>query len=330
MGRLNPQGHLKIIQANSLEISFAGGEANAAVSLANYGVDTAFVTKLPHNDLGKSVIRTLRGYDVDVSKIIFGGERLGLYFVEKGASQRPSKVIYDRKGSSIATAKPQDFNWNSIFAGAEWFHFSGITPALSDLTAEICLEACINAKEKGLMVSCDLNYRKKLWTSDKAQSVMSALMPYVDMCIANEEDAEKVFDIRSKKTDVLTGVIDHNSYISVAQQLIDRFGLDQVAITLRGSISASENEWSAMLYSNGNGYFSKKYNIHLVDRVGGGDAFAGALIYAMLSNYDEQKSIDFAAAASCLKQSIEFDFNQATVEDVHKLMDGDGSGRVVR
>jgi len=330
MARLNPEGYLKIKQANRLELSFAGGEANVAVSLANYGLDTTFVTKLPDNDLGKAVVKTLRGYAVDVTNIVYGGERLGLYFVEKGASQRPSKVIYDRKYSSIATAAPEDFDWEKTFADADWFHFTGITPALSDTTAAICLEACQKAKEKGITVSCDLNYRKNLWSSDKANQVMSELMPYVNVCIANEEDAEKVFGIHAEHTDVSSGQLDHTGYVSVARQLTERFGFDKVAITLRGSISASENNWAAMLYQDGNSWFSKNYLIHIVDRVGGGDSFGGALIYAILSGYQPQKVVDFAVAASCLKQTIEFDFNQVTVSEVEKLMSGDGSGRVQR
>jgi 2-dehydro-3-deoxygluconokinase len=330
MGRLNPEGFLKITQAQKLELSFAGGEANVAVSLANYGVNASFVTKLPDNDLGKSVIKTLRAYNVDVSEIVFGGERLGLYFVEKGASQRPSKVIYDRKNSSIATAIKDDFNWEEILKGADWFHFTGITPALSDSTSGICLEACMAAKKKGIIVSCDLNYRKNLWSSEKAGKIMSELMPYVDICIANEEDAEKVFGIKAKSTDVSSGKLDYDGYVSVAEQLTDRFGFDKVAITLRGSLSASDNNWAAMLYANGQSWFSKNYLIHIVDRVGGGDSFGGALIYGLLADYEPQKALEFAIAASCLKHTIEFDFNQVTVAEVEKLMNGDGSGRVQR
>lgn len=330
MGRLNPEGYLKIAQANSFNISFAGAEANVAVSLANFNVDTAFVTRLPNNDLSKSVLRTLRGYNVDVSNIILGDGRLGLYFVEKGASQRPSKVIYDRQHSAIAKAKQSDFDWDIIFDGADWFHFTGITPALSTSAAEICLEACKNAKKRRVSVSCDLNYRNNLWTCEQAQSVMSGLMPYVDVCIANEEDAEKVFGIKADKTDVTSGEIDRNGYISVAEQLIERFNFDKVAITLRESISASENNWSAMLYSEGDSHFSSSYHINIVDRIGGGDSFGGALIYAILAEYDMQKTIEFATAASCLKQTIEFDFNQVTIEEVHRLVQGDRSGRVQR
>jgi 2-dehydro-3-deoxygluconokinase len=330
MGRLNPEGYLRIGQANKFELSFAGSEANVAVSLANFGIDPAFVSKLPKNDLGKAVLRTLRSYGVDVSHIALGGERLGLYFVEKGASQRPSKVIYDRKYSSISTAKKEEFEWNRIFNGANWFHFTGITPALSDDAASICNDACKVAKKKGVTVSCDLNYRKNLWSSEKAQKIMGELMQYVDVCIANEEDAEKVFGIKADSTDVSIGKLSNKGYISVAKQLVDRFGFKKVAITLRGSISASNNNWAGMLYANGETWFSKNYLIHIVDRVGSGDSFGGALIYALILEYEPQRAIEFAVAASCLKHTTEYDFNQATIEDVQNLMDGDCSGRVQR
>src|SRR4030042_2814523 len=330
MGRLNPEGYLRIGQANKFELSFAGGEANAAVSLANYGLDAVFVTKLPDNELGKAVIKTLRGYNVNISEIVLGGERLGLYFVEKGASQRPSKVIYDRKYSSISTAKKEEFDWNRIFKGTNWFHFTGITPALSDDAASICDDACKVAKKKGVTVSCDLNYRKNLWSSEKAQKIMGKLMQYVDVCIANEEDAEKVFGIKAESTNVSIGKLNHKGYISVAKQLVDRFGFKKVAITLRGSISASDNNWAGMLYANGKTWFSKNYLIHIVDRVGGGDSFGGALTYALILKYEPQRAIEFAAAASCLKQKIEFDFNQVKVAEIEKLVSGDVSGRVQR
>ena len=330
MGRLNPEGYLRLTQAQKLEFSFAGGEANVAVSLANFGLPASFVTKLPDNDLGKSAIKTLRAYDVDISDIVWGGERLGLYFVEKGASQRPSKVIYDRKNSSIATADIGDFNWDAIFHNAGWFHFTGITPALGDNVADICMKACECAKKKGLTVSCDLNYRGNLWSGEKAGEVMGGLMPYVDVCIANEEDAEKVFGIKAENSDVENGKLDHSGYVSVAKQLHDRFGFSKIAITLRGSISANDNDWAGMLYMDGKGWFSRSYQIHIVDRVGGGDSFGGALIYALLSGYSPQGAVDFATAASCLKHSIEFDFNQVTIKEVENLVGGYGSGRVQR
>ena len=330
MGRLCPEGYLKIVQANKLNLTFAGGEANVAVSLANYGIDSEFVTKLPDNDIGKSVMRILRGYDVGLDNITIGGERLGMYYVEKGASQRPSKVVYDRKYSSIAEAEQSDFDWDSIFDGVKWFHFTGITPALSDNTASICDEACRIAKEKGVTISCDLNYRKNLWSSETAGRVMASLMKYVDVCIANEEDAEKVFGIEAKATDVTGGDLNKDGYIDVAKQIERRFGCGTVAITLRESLSASDNGWSAMLYKDGKSYFSKRYLIHLVDRVGGGDSFVGGLLYGLINGHESQRAVEFAVAASCLKHTIEGDFNQVTVEDVEKLMSGDGSGRVQR
>lgn len=330
MGRLNPPGYLKVVQAHSFELSFAGGEANVAVSVANFGAKASFVTKLPKNDLAKNALRILKGYDVDVSDIVYGGERLGMYYVEKGASQRPSKIIYDRKYSSISTASGTDFDWEKIFADADWFHFTGITPALSDELARICSDACTEAKKRGIFISCDLNYRKNLWSPEKAGKVMGGLMPFVDLIIANEEDADMVFGIKASHTDVTSASLSHAGYEDVAAQLCRRFGSDYVAITLRGSISASDNRWSGMLYSDGQSNFSREYNIHIVDRVGGGDSFAGALIFALHEKYEPKMAIEFAAAASCLKHAIEFDFNQVTVSDVETLLDGDGSGRVQR
>lgn len=330
MGRLNPEGHFKIGYSNKFELSFAGGEANVAVSLANYNLDVSFVTKLPDNDLGKAALRTLKGYGVDVSHIVLGGERLGLYFVEKGASQRPSKVIYDRKNSAISTARIEDFNWDEIFKGAGWFHFTGITPALSDSLADICRNACKAARERNITISCDLNYRGNLWSREKAGRIMSDLMQYVDICIANEEDAEKVFNIKSDGTNLIDGKLSCDGYIDVAKKIVERFNCKKVAITLRGSLSASDNNWRGMLYHNNECYISKNYLIHIVDRVGSGDSFGGALIYAILEGYEPQEAIEFAVAASCLKHTIEQDFNQVTVDEVKKLMTGDGSGRVQR
>lgn len=330
MGRLNPEGYLKILQAKNLELSFAGGEANVAVSLANYGLNASFVSKMPLNDISKSAIRNLKSYNVDTKDMVYGGERLGLYFVEKGASQRPSKVIYDRKYSSIATARREDFDWKSIFKGAEWFHFTGITPALSEELPSICMDACQYARKQGITISCDLNYRQNLWTGEKAGQVMSRLMKYIDVCIANEEDAEKVFGIKAPNTDIKQGKLDQEGYEYVAKTICERFHCQKAAITLRGSISANDNNWAGMLYADGQSYFSKNYLIHIVDRVGGGDSFGGALIYALIQGYENQKAIEFAVAASCLKHTVEFDFNQMTVEDVSKLMAGDASGRVQR
>ncbi len=330
MLRLSPPGYLRFTQASSFDVVYGGGEANVSVSLAHYGLDSAFVTKLPDNPIGQAAVNDLRKFGVDTKGIVRGGERVGIYYLEKGASQRPSKVVYDRKYSSISEAKPGDFDWDAIFEGADWFHFTGITPALGDQVADITLTACKKAREKGITVSCDLNFRKNLWSSAKAGEVMGKIMPYVDVCIANEEDAEKVFGIKADNTDISGGKLSHEGYKTVASELKKRFGFKKVAITLRGSISASDNNWAAMLYDGEDYFFSKSYPIHIVDRVGGGDSFGGGLIYALLKGYDSQKVIEFAVAASCLKHSIEGDFNHVTVSEVEALAGGDGSGRVQR
>lgn len=330
MLRLAPEGYYRFTQAERFGATYGGGEANVAVSLANYGMDAAFVSKLPEHEIGQCAVNSLRKYGVDTSKIVRGGNRLGIYYLEKGASQRPSKVIYDRADSAIAKAKRADFQWDKILEGVEWFHFTGITPALGGELPEICMDAVRTAKAMGIKVSCDLNYRKKLWTRDEAGKVMNELCKYVDVCIANEEDASDVFGIKAENTDVEAGKVNHEGYKSVAKQLADRFGFEKVAITLRESISANDNGWSAMLYDGKVYYFSKKYNVHIVDRVGGGDSFGGGLIYACLENYDMQSTIEFAVAASCLKHSVEGDFNMVSVDEVKKLAEGDGSGRVQR
>ena len=330
MLRLAPEGRCRFIQTASYGATYGGGEANVAVSLANFGVDAAFVTKLPKHEIGQAAVNTLRQFGVDTSSIVRGGNRVGIYFLEKGASQRPSKVIYDRAHSAIAEAEQKDFDWKRIFEGASWFHFTGISPAISDNAAAITADACKAAKEAGLTVSCDLNYRKNLWPREKAGTVMSGLMQYVDICIANEEDASDVFGIHAEDTDVSSGKISHAGYENVAKALTQRFNFKQVAITLRESISADDNNWGAMLYSDGKAYFSKKYAIHIVDRVGGGDSFGAGLIYGMLQKMPLQESLEFAVAASCLKHSIEGDFNQVSTDEVKKLASGDASGRVQR
>ena len=330
MMRLQTPGYQRFIQADSFDMVFGGGEANVAVSLCNFGIDATFVTKLPENPIGNACIASLRKFGVDTSKIARGGERLGIYFVEKGASQRASNVVYDRAHSSISTAEASDFNWDEIFDGVEWFHFTGITPALSDSAAQLCLEACKKAKEHGVNISCDLNFRKKLWTSEKAGKIMGGLMPYVDVLIANEEDAEKVFGIKASATDITAGELNREGYKDVAKQLVDKFGFKKVAITLRESISASVNGWSGMLYDGEQYCFSKKYTINIVDRVGGGDSFGGGLIYALMNQYSTEDAINFAVAASCLKHTIEGDMNLVSVDEVTNLMKGDGSGRVQR
>ena len=330
MLRLAPEGYLRFVQADTFETTFGGGEANVSISLANFGLDTSFVTKLPSHEIGQMAVNSLRKYGVDTSLIARGGKRVGIYYLEKGASQRPSKVIYDRAGSAIAEASKNDFDWDKIFDGAGWFHFTGITPALSDELAEICLEACKKAKEKGIIVSCDLNYRNKLWSKEKAGEVMNKLCQYVDVCISNEEDANDVFGIKAPNTDVTAGEINSEGYKFVADELKKRFGFSYVAITLRESISASDNRWGAMLYDGSDYYFSKKYNVHIVDRVGGGDSFGAGLIYSLIHNDSSADAIEFAVAASCLKHSIEGDYNFVSVEEVKKLAKGDASGRVQR
>ena len=330
MLRLAPEGYYRFVQAESFGATYGGGEANVAVSLANFGFNACFVTKLPAHEIGQGAVNSLRRFGVDTSGIVRGGDRIGIYFLEKGASQRPSKVIYDRAGSSIAMAAKADFDWKAIFEGAEWFHFTGITPALNDNVAQICLEACKAAKEAGIKISCDLNYRNKLWSREKAGQVMGELCKYVDVCIANEEDAADVFGIRADNTDVYAGEVNHEGYKSVAKRLADRFGFEKVAITLRESLSANDNLWSAMLYDGNDYFFSKKYNMHIVDRVGGGDSFGAGLIAACLNEYDAQRTVEFAVAASCLKHSIEGDFNMVSMDEVLKLANGDASGRVQR
>lgn len=330
MLRLAPEGYYRFVQAENYGATYGGGEANVAVSLANYGFDASFVTKLPAHEIGQAGVNALRRFGVDTSHIVRGGDRVGIYFLEKGASQRPSKVIYDRAGSAIAAASKEDFDWNTILEGADWFHFTGITPALSDTMADICIEACKAAKEKGIMISCDLNYRNKLWSKEKAGKVMGEICQYVDVCIANEEDAQDVFGIHAANTNVAAGEVNREGYKDVAKQLADRFGFSKVAITLRESISANDNNWSAMLYDGKDYFFSKKYKMHIVDRVGGGDSFGGGLIAASLNGYDSQQTIEFAVAASCLKHSIEGDFNQVSIDEVLKLAGGDASGRVQR
>lgn len=330
MMRLNPEGYFRFVQADSFDVSYGGGEANVAISLSNFGVDAAFVTKVPEHEIGQCAVNTLRRFGVNTSFIARGGKRLGIYFSEKGAAQRPSKVIYDRAGSSICEAVPSDFNWDEIFEGASWFHFTGITPALSDNAAAICLEAVKKAKEHDVKVSCDLNFRKKLWSSEKANQVMSGLMPYVDVCIGNEEDAKTVFGIEAAHTNIEQGELDKEAYKEVAKKLADRFGFEKVAITLRESISASDNIWGAMMYDGKDYFFSKSYPVHIVDRVGGGDSFAGGLIYSLLNGKETKDALEFAVAASALKHSIEQDYNLVSVSEVETLKNGDGSGRVQR
>lgn len=330
MLRLSPPDYQRFVQAKSFDICYGGGEPNVAYSLAQYGIEASFVTRLPKNPIGDAAVNELRRYGVGTGHIVRGGERIGIYYCEKGAAMRSSKVVYDRKYSSISTAVSGDFDWGKIFEQAQWFHFTGITPALGDNVAALCLEACRAAKDMGLTVSCDLNFRKNLWSSQKANEVMSNLMPYVDVAIANEEDAEKVFGIKAESTDVTVGHLDLSGYQEVAKKLVERFGFKKVAITLRESLSASDNGWSGLLYDGTNFYKGKRYLVHIVDRVGGGDSFAAGLIYGALNGFDGQQTIEFAVAASALKHTIEGDFNVVTVEEVNTLLAGDASGRVQR
>jgi 2-dehydro-3-deoxygluconokinase len=334
MMRLSPPGFLRFGQARSFDVIYGGGEANVAVALANFGVPVDYVTRLPENDLGDACIGFLRGYGVGVDKIVRGGDRLGIYFLEMGAVQRGSKVIYDRAKSAIATIQRGMIGWRQVFADADWFHWTGITPAISAGTADVCLEAVQVAVEMGLTVSCDLNYRKKLWKWGKTPGeVMPDLVGYCDVAIGNEEDADKVFGIRAPETDVSTGVVEADKYRYVCEKLSKRFrNLKAIAITLRGSISASHNTWSGVLWSEDMFYTAPTYDItHIVDRVGGGDSFMGGLIYGLRAYEDDrQKALNFAVAASCLKHSIFGDFNMVTVAEVEKLMGGDVSGRVSR
>lgn len=330
MLRLNPEGYLRFIQADRFQVNYTGAEANVCVSLAMMGIETDFVTRLPDNAIAEAGVAQLRKFGVGVGHIAYGGERMGVFYAEKGASQRPSKIVYDRKYTSIATCSYDDFDWDAIFDGASNFHITGITPALSSTAPQVCAEACRKAKEMGLTVSCDLNYRKNLWSEAEAKACMTRLMPYIDVLVANEEDAEKVLGIKARDTDVTSGRLNRESYVDVADQICRIYGTQTVAVTLRRSISASDNEWSAMLYTGGRAYFSRKYMIHLVDRVGGGDSFSAGLLYGLMNGYTPQETVEYAAAASCLKQTIELDFNLSTHDEVEKLVAGDGSGRVQR
>ncbi len=330
MLRLAPEGYLRFFQNDRMQATFGGGEANVAVSLANYGMEASFVTKLPAHAIGQGAVNSLRALGVDTKDIVRGGERVGIYYLEKGASQRGSVCIYDRAYSAIQLAKREDFDWDKIFDGADWFHFTGITPALGANLVDICLDACKAAKAKGITISCDLNYRGKLWTRAEAREAMTKLCEYVDVCISNEEDAKDVFGIEAENTDIYGGKLDKEGYKSVAKQLMDKFGFEKVAITLRSSISANDNDWAGMLYDGTDYCFSKEYHLHIVDRVGGGDSFGGGLIYSLLSGKTSQEAIEFAVAASALKHSVEGDYNRVTVSEVEKLAGGDASGRVQR
>jgi len=311
MLKLSAPNYQRWEQSSQFNVEFAGAETNVAISLARFGTNVSFVSKLPNNELGDMAIKRLKQQDVCTQFVKRGGERIGIYFVEKGASQRPSKVLYDRQHSSIAEATIDEFDWNTIFDGATWFHLTGITPALGENVSAICLKACQTAKEKGLTVSCDLNYRSKLWTTQKANEVMRKLVPYVDVCIANETDAMDVLGVKS-------------------EELINKFGFKIVCVTQRDSYSASDNGWSAIMYTKDNILKSKKYDIHIVDRIGGGDSFAAGLIYGLLNHKDNLEALEFAVAASCLKQTIEGDINLAQISEIEALISGSSNGRIQR
>ena len=330
MARLAPPGKLRLLQATSLDLTFAGGEANVAVSLALLGLDSAYVTKLPHNDLAQACVNQLRGLGVDTRHVARGGDRMGLFFLEHGASQRPGTVTYDRAGSAIAQVAPGDFDWDSILATADWFHFTGITPAISDAAAAATLAAARAARAHGATVSCDLNFRSKLWTSEQANRVMSGLMPNVDVCIANGEDAGHVFGIWTGDGGPAVDPADAERHADVARRLTARFRFKAVAMGLRQSHSASRNGWGGLLYTGGQAHVSRRYEIDIVDRVGGGDAFAAGLIYALATKQPPQDAIEFAAAAGCLKHSIMGDYNLVRLEELNALLAGDGGGRVRR
>ena len=332
MLRLKAPGHERFFQSPSLEATFGGGEANVAVSLANYGMDAAFLTVLPKNDIAEACIRELRYFGVDTSRILRGEGRMGIYYLQGGANQLPSKVVYDRAYSAIALAKPGDIDWDKAFDGVDWFHITGITPAISQSAADLSLAAVKAAKEMGVTVSCDLNYRKNLWKYGKeAKEVMSELTKYVDVAIANEEDFQKSLGI-SAKSDVESGELDRDVYKQIAQTAMDLYpNLKKVAITLRESKSADTNYWAACIYDGKEFYVSRKYAItDIVDRVGGGDSFGGGLIYGLNTYATQAEALEFAVAASCLKHTISGDFNRVTVKEVESLMKGSGSGRVER
>ena len=328
--RLGTKRYERFTQAREFEIAYTGAEANAAVSLANFGLEASVVSVVPQNEIGDACVNFIRQFGVDTEQVLRRGDRLGLFYLETGASQRPSKVIYDRAASAITELRPGDLDWEDILNGKDWFHFSGTAPALSPYLPEIVAEACRVARRRGVTVSCDINYRRKLWAPPRAQEVMTALMANVDILIGNEEDAEMVFGIKAGGVDVTAGKIDRREYESVARRLVDAFELQLAAITLRESLSASDNNWSAMLYDGTGCHFSRVYPIHVVDRVGGGDSFTGGLIYALLSGRSTAQALEFAVAASCLKHTIHGDFNLVTVSEVERLLAGDASGRVQR
>lgn len=330
MLRLSPPNNLRFIQSSSFDVVYGGGEANVAVSLANYHHDALFVTKVPNNEIGTAAINSLRRYGVNTNHIVRGGDRLGIYFLEMGASMRPSKVIYDRSNSAIALATPEEFDFDEIFKDADWFHFTGITPAISEAGAKLTLAALKAAKKHQVMVSVDLNYRQKLWTPEQAQKTMTELMPYVDVCIGNEEDAQKCLGFSLEATNVNKGELPIESYQTVFQKMKEKFGFQYIASSLRESISASDNKWMGLIYDGKEFYQSAKYDIRIVDRVGGGDSFASGLIHGFITKKNMKEALDFAVAASALKHTIFGDYNLVSLEEVEALVKGNKSGRVQR
>lgn len=330
MLRLSAPGYQKIIQSDSFDVSFGGAEANVAVSLANYGHEACFVTKIPDNPIGESAVVALRKHGVNCDFVVRGGDRLGIYYVEAGASMRASNVIYDRRHSSIAEADTSDFDFDKIFDGADWFHITGITPAISDQAAQLTEEALKEAKRKNISVSIDLNYRQKLWSQEKARRIMTRLMQYVDVCIGNEEDAEKTLGFQPGNTDIKRGALELSGYRDVLRRMTEQFHLKYVASSLRESCSASDNEWSACIYNGKDFYHSRKYSIRIVDRVGSGDAFAAGLICGLLERKPMEDALEYAVAASALKHTLPGDFNLVTRTEVETLLKGDASGRVQR
>lgn len=333
MLRLSTPGFERFIQSNTFDLVYGGGEANVAVSLANYGLNSYFVSKLPKHEIGQSAVNSLRNYGVNTDLILRGGDRIGIYFLETGASQRASKVIYDRANSAISQAASSEFDWDAIFEGKNWFHWTGITPALGENAQQAVRDACVSAKKHGLKISCDLNFRKKMWSEKEAQTVMNPLMQYVDVCIANEEDAEKSLGMKADQTNIEEAELNEQGYFNLAKTLKSKYNFETVAITLRESYSASRNGWSALLHDENDcvkPYRSKQYDIQIVDRVGGGDSFAGGLIYGLLNKANTKEALNFAVAASCLKQTISGDFNLVSIEEVEKILQSGGSRRVER
>jgi 2-dehydro-3-deoxygluconokinase len=330
MLRLSTPDYKRFVQADTFDVTYGGGEANVAAALCNYGLDGVFVSKVPDNAIGQSAINHLRRYGVDTQFIARGGKRLGIYFLETGASMRASQVIYDRADSAIAEAEISDFDFDKIFENVSWFHTTGITPALSDKAAALTEAALKAAKSKGITTSIDLNYRKKLWSKEKAKEVMTRLCEYVDVCIGNEEDAETTLGFKSKGTDVTKGELNLEGYKDVFQQMKEKFGFKYIASTLRESYSASDNGWSALVYDGNEFYHSKKYEVRIIDRVGSGDSFASGFIYGLVTGMNLKDAAEFGVAASALKHTIPGDINHATLNDVKGLMKGDASGRVVR